>query len=99
MLENLVFINLRKYQEEIYYYKTEKNTEVDFYLPKKKMLIQVSQKLTEFNTKEREVRALLDAMEEINENTGLILTEDEKGKFVFGKKIITILPVYEWLLS
>lgn len=99
LLENLVFINLRKYQEEIYYYKTEKNTEVDFYLPKKKMLIQVSQKLTEFNTKEREVRALLDAMEEINENTGLILTEDEKGKFVFGKKIITILPVYEWLLS
>lgn len=98
LLENLVFLTLRKPGEEVYYYKTEKDTEVDFYLPKKKMLVQVSQSLAEPAVYERETQALLDAMEETNINTALLLTEDEKDLLTFDNKTITVLPLYEWIL-
>ncbi len=99
LLENLVFLALRKFHEDVYYYKTEKDTEVDFYLPKKKLLIQVSQSLTEPTVRERETRALLDAMEEVGENTALLLTENEKDTLTFDKKTISVLPLYEWILQ
>ena len=98
-IENLVFLALRSFNEEIYYYKTEKDTEVDFYLPKKKMLIQVSQSLAQAVVRERETRALLDAMEELKENAGLLLTEDEKDTLTFDNKTITAVPIYEWILQ
>ncbi len=99
LLENLVFLNLRRFNEEVYYYKTEKDREVDFYLPKKKILIQVSKSLAGPDVRERETRALLDAMEEIKKNTGLLLTEDEKDTLTFDNKTITVAPIYEWILQ
>jgi len=98
-LENLVFLALRNLKEEVYYYKTKKDTEVDFYLPKKKLLIQVSQSLTEPAVRERETGALLDAMEEIKENKGFLLTEDEKDTLTFANKKISVIPLYEWILG
>lgn len=92
-LENTVFLQLRRlYGEDIYYYKTKKGKEVDFYLPKKKMFIQVCQNLNDQKTREREKQALFEAREEVKGSRGLILTEDEKED-------TTIAPVYEWLLS
>ena len=98
-LENIVFLSLRRLQnEDIYYYKTEKDHEVDFYLAKKKTFIQASQSIVDPSTREREVQALLEAMEEVKDSTGMIITEDEKDTLKFGEKTITVLPVYEWLL-
>jgi len=99
-LENIVFLGLRRLQsEDIYYYKTEKDHEVDFYLSKKKAFIQVAQSIIDSTTKEREVQALLEAMEEVKDSIGMIITEDEKDTLEFGGKTITVLPVYEWLFS
>jgi predicted AAA+ superfamily ATPase len=91
-LENTVFLQLRRlYGEDIYYYKTKKGKEVDFYLPKKKMFIQVCQNLNDPKTREREQRALFEAMKEVKGSNGLIVTEDEKDT--------SVVPVYEWLLT
>ncbi|MBI3443198.1 hypothetical protein HY008_00855 [Candidatus Woesebacteria bacterium] len=47
----MVFLSLRRFFEEIYYYTTQNNLEVDFYLPKQKTLIQVCQSLADADTK------------------------------------------------
>ena len=80
LLENIVFINLwRKYQD-VYYYKTQKNNEVDFYIPKERLFVQVSQTLIDPATRERELRALTEALKEVEGSKALILTEDVRGK-------------------
>lgn len=97
-LENLVFLRLRRLLSEgIYYYKTEKDHEVDFYLSKKKTFVQVSQSLVNPATREREIQALLEAMEEVEESTGMIITEDEEETLKLEGQSITVLPVYKWL--
>lgn len=99
-LENTVFLQLRRlYNDDIYYYKTKKDKEVDFYLPKKKVFIQVSQSVVDPRTHQREEQALVEAMEEVKESTGMIITEDEKDIMRPEEKTISVLPVYEWLLS
>lgn len=99
-LENAVFLQLRRlYEEDVYYYKTKKNKEVDFYLPKKKMFIQVCQSLDNPKTYEREKQALFEAMKEVGGSCGFILTEDKKETISFNGKTIIVAPVYEWLLT
>lgn len=97
-LENLVFLALRRVAESIYYYATGSNLEVDFYLPKTKELIQVCQTLADEDTKKREVRALQEAMQELNINSAVILTEDEESIEIENAGI-RVVPVYKWLLS
>ncbi len=99
-LENIVFLKLRRlFEKDIYYYKTKTEKEVDFYIPKKKDFIQVSRSITDPATREREVRGLLDATDEVEGSRGMILTEDEKDTLKFNNKTITVLPVYEWLFQ
>lgn len=99
-LENTVFLKLRRlYDQDIYYFKTETDKEVDFYLSRQKVFIQVSQSLASPATREREIQALLDAMEEVEGSTGLIVTEDEKDTFSLNGTVISIVPIYEWLFE
>lgn len=99
-LENIVFLKLRRfYGGDIYYYKTKTEKEIDFYLPKKKTFIQVSQSITDLTTLEREVESLLEAMGEVKASTGLIITEDEKDSLSIDDTIIPVVSIYEWLLS
>lgn len=99
LLENLVFLSLRKKYKEVFYYKTAKGYEVDFYIPKDKLLIQVAQDLSDEETKDRELKGLIYAMGELKTNKALILTELHKETLNFGKNNIIIKPVYEWLLK
>ena len=99
-LENTIFLQLRRiHNEDIYYYKTKKDREVDFYLPKKKKFIQACQSIADSSTRQRETQALREAMEEVRGSSGMIITEDEKDTIKLDGKTITILPAYEWLLT
>jgi predicted AAA+ superfamily ATPase len=99
LLENAVFLALWRQGEDVYYFKTARGSEVDFYLPKKKLLLQVCQSIADLDTREREVRALFEAMEETGVSTSFIITEDEKEVLSLHGKKILILPIYEWLLN
>lgn len=96
LLENLIFLNLRRQSKEIYYYKTKTGKEVDFYLPREKLLIQSTQSMTDSLTSARETASLLEAMEETKIKQGIILTEGEE---TYDNKRIKIIPVWKWLLA
>ena len=99
-LENIVYLKLRTlYGNDIYYYKTKTGKEVDFYIPKERILIQVSQNLSDSKTRERETLSLIEAVGEIGSNRCVILTEDEEDKLNFKNVKIDVLPIYQWLLS
>ncbi len=81
LLENLVFLALRRRTPEVYYYTSPGGFEVDFYLPQTRELIQVSQNLAQPATHERETRALTDALRGLGLTHGLILTDANAGSW------------------
>jgi predicted AAA+ superfamily ATPase len=99
LYENIVFLHLRRETKEIYYFKEKQ--ELDFYANTngKKLLINVSVNIKDTETKQREFKALVEAMEYFNTNTAYLITKDEdKIEKIKDKKII-ILPLYKWLLN
>ncbi len=95
MLENIVFLNLRKKYKNLFYFK-EKN-ECDFIVKDKKiMAIQVCYDLNEDN-KKRELGGLLEAMRELKLKNGLILTFNQEDKLKMDNKEILVKPVWKWL--
>lgn len=99
MLENLVFLELRRQTGEIFYYTSPEGHEVDFYLPRQKSLIQVSQDLHQPETYEREVRGLSEAMQALNVPSAIILSKSN-GQVVHGHGYeIQITGVLDWLLG
>lgn len=103
VLENIVFLEIKRRDAEVFYYKTKDGAEVDFFIREKfsaKNLIQVAWSVSDKDTKERELKSLLAAMEETKLEMGLILTYDDKEEVVkIDKKTIIIRPVYKWLLG
>jgi predicted AAA+ superfamily ATPase len=100
-LENIVYLELRRQEKDnIYYYKTNNNLEVDFCIRESrnvKMLIQVSESLNEVKTREREIRALTTAMDELNLKKGLIITLDTNETIQPDNKTIEVVSIISWL--
>ena len=98
LLENLVFLELRRLNRGVYYFEDKK--ECDFVIQEKnkiKQAIQVS-KLLSVENKEREIAGLVEAMEKYSLEEGLILTEDGEDDIKVGDKKILVRPIYKWLL-
>ena len=105
LLENLVFLELKRKKKEIYYHKNK--FECDFLVFEKLKIVEAMQiclKLDMYN-KEREINGLVEALKEHKLKEGLILTlnqEDEikidNTKNGTSKKII-VKPVWKWLLE
>lgn len=102
LMENLVFVELKRRGKDIYYYKSPDGKEVDFVvLEKKKIkeLIQVSYSLDEIITEEREIKSLLKASKELKCNKLTVITWNrEEEKAINGKKI-KYIPLWKWLLE
>ena len=62
-------------------------------------MIQVAQDLNSLSTKEREIRAMLDAMRSLGISSGLILTESDAEDVLEEGSTIKIRSLAEWLLS
>lgn len=100
--ENIVFLQLiRNAANEVFYYKTKENFEVDFVVKGKNKvlsLIQVCYQLNNAKVIEREKRALIAGMEELGLKEGFIINEEiEKTEIKSGKKI-NYIPLWKWLL-
>lgn len=100
LLENAVFIELSRREEEIWYHRTTKNKETDFIIGSRNpQLIQVCHDLSNPKTRRRELQSLSDSMLEMKQKQGLVLTRDEHEDVeVHGGKI-RIRPVWKWLLE
>ncbi len=97
LLENIVFIALRKKYRDIYYFR--ENGECDFVVRVGKqiiMAIQVCYEITSEN-KDRELNGLMEALNTLKLNEGLILTYKQEDKIIIHQKTINIIPVWKWL--
>jgi predicted AAA+ superfamily ATPase len=99
LMENAAFLALRRKTHEIYYYTTPAGYEVDFYLPESGQLVQVAQSMDNPTTREREIRALADAMGALGLSSGLILTDSNSETITRNGFTITIRSLAEWLLE
>ncbi|MBU4481208.1 ATP-binding protein [Patescibacteria group bacterium] len=102
MLENVVFLELKRKCDEVFYYKNQDGTEVDFLTREKnknKELIQVCWDLSDEETKKREVDSLLKAMNELKLKSGAVLTNNETGEINTDGKTIIIQPVFKRFLA
>lgn len=100
LLENLVFIELKRRRKQVYYFKN--NFECDFLIREKNkisMAIQVTWSIENAQTREREINGLLKAMELFNLDGGIILTENSSEEVKINNKTISIRPVWQWLLQ
>lgn len=102
ILENVVFLELKRRGREIYYYRDKGNKhECDFIIREGRKItaaIQVVDRLNGGN-KDREVNGLISAMREHKISEGIILTSSENGEFNSDGFKIKIKPVWQWLLE
>lgn len=102
LLENLIFLELKRRGYALYYYKTGSGLEVDFACctgGKVTQLIQVTYEMGEERTRHRELRALVKAMEETGLDKGLIITYEDENEMVLDGKFISLIPAFKYLTS
>lgn len=102
LMENLIFMGLRRVSPSIYYYKTERGREVDFIvqLPaRSRMLVQSCESIIDPRTRKREVTALSQAMNECGLISGIIVTRNEEEEIEVDGGKIKVMPVWRFLLN
>jgi predicted AAA+ superfamily ATPase len=97
LLENTVFLHLRRMGREIWYFKGKK--ECDFICRESRSILsalQVTWQVGPQNEK-REIEGLREAMDRLNLKEGTILTFDQEDKLVQGDKTIHLIPAWKWM--
>lgn len=98
VLENIVFLELKRRGKEVYYYQGKK--ECDFLLRHGGVVtdaIQVTDGLTQEN-EQREVAGVLEAMDSHALKKGLVLTLNQERDIVIDRRTIEVRPLLKWLL-
>jgi len=108
-MENLVFLELKRRNKEVYYYQTKEGYEVDFLIKDLhgiKELIQVCYEVSNEETLKREIRALLHAKDDLGLGDDVPLTvitweyEDTREVEWWNKRgKIRFIPLWKWLLE
>jgi len=102
LLENLVFMALRRHGWNIEYYRTAKGYEVDFIVSGQHdapSLYQVTLDISDESTRKREIRALAAAMQETGIATATILTLQDETQIEVDSGKIYVVPVWLWLTA
>ena len=100
LMENLVLIELKRRGKKVYYWTN--NYEIDFVVrngEKVEQLIQVCYDLSDYETKKREIKALVKGSEELRCRDLLVITWDFEGEEEVKGKRIKFLPLWKWLLG
>jgi len=101
LLENMIFIELRRRFCEIWYYKTNNNLEIDFLIKheNKFIVIQVCYSVADNETLKREINAIEKTISELKISNVYILTFSEEKEILISEQKIKILPVWKFLLE
>lgn len=101
LLENMVYIELRRRGGEIFYHNSG-NAECDFVVRdgfRVIQAIQVCYLLDSSETREREIRGIQNAMDTYQLLEGIIITNSHEEEVKYEDKLIRILPAWKWLHS
>ena len=102
-LENTVFLQLQRQKlptDKISYFQGK--GECDFVLQREDkviQLIQVTWSMSDRETREREIKGLLEASADTGCNELLIITHDEESSLEQDGKHIRVVPAWQWLLN
>ncbi|MBU3924449.1 MAG: ATP-binding protein [Patescibacteria group bacterium] len=103
--ENLVFLKLLQKEFVInrdLFYRKLSGGEIDFVIKEKGKVVLLMQScfdLSDLQTKEREIKSLLQASDELSCNNLLLINNEEEKEEKFGKKTIKFVPLWKWLLE
>ena len=104
-LETAVLVELERRKSERAYVRTASGAEVDFLatpITGRPVLVQVCADMSDATTRQREFRALTEAMSEHKRLSALVLTATSTGIILAqaeAPKGITVRPAWEWLLE
>jgi len=102
LLENFVFMELRRLPLVIEYYRTGSGREVDFIItdPKgRRSLLQVSTEMKSPDTRQRELRGLGEGMKECRLKGATVVTMNHTERLKIESGQIEIVPAWQWALS
>ncbi len=102
LYENLVFLELKRRNREVYYWRSTDGKEVDFLVREGFAIteaIQVSFDLSDTKTRQREMKGLKAAAGVFPSASLTILTEDEEREMFIDETSIAIVPLWKWLLT
>ena len=100
ILENAVFLELKRRHEEIFYFEEKK--ECDFLVKSGRDItqaIQVTDNLSDPSTRKRELEGLKFAMNKFNLDKGTIITFDTEETIIEDSKKIHVIPYWRWILE
>lgn len=99
MLENIVFIHLKRMGKEVFYYK--RKHECDFISRASNKALEAFQVCYELNedNKDREINGLIEAMDYLKIKSAVILTHNQTDELDIDNKKILIKPVFNWLIE
>lgn len=96
LLENLVYLALRKRHSQIHYYEGE--GECDFVVLENGVPVQLFQVCSELNQDNlrREIDGLEEAMRALSVTRGIIITDNQEDNFHLETGVIEVLPFWKW---
>ncbi len=100
-LENAVFCALRMGCKQIFYYHTLTKQEVDFLTLSETgdlALYQVCHDISHPDTRQREVQALFTAMQELEQKTAFLITDDHEEMIALDGLTIQCIPFWKWAM-
>ena len=103
-IENIVFLELLRRKQDVFYFKTRNDREVDFVIKRGAQLvelIQVCYSIEDEQTRKREIAALKAASSELASNTAVpctLLTMDKEEKLDIPGFKVKVRNLIDWLL-
>jgi predicted AAA+ superfamily ATPase len=101
LLENAVYIELRRRGGEIYYHNSGK-CECDFVVRDGFQVVQALQVCLSFDmpdTRERELRGVQDAMRTYGLPEGLIVTNNQEEEVACEEGVVKVIPGWKWMIG
>ncbi len=97
LLENMVFIHLKRLGKKVYYFR--QTGECDFIVSQDRRVEMITQVCYELNTDNlsREMNGLTEAMNELKFKEGYIFTFNQENQIQKDGKTIHVVPVWKWM--
>ncbi len=98
VFENIVFNQLKRKYDDIYYYKNEQEIDFIYFTKGKPHLINVSHDIDNEETYKRELNGLFSTMKQLKLKESLLITDYLEKEEQYEDVVIRIVPLWKWLI-